>query len=169
MLYEWQHWQNKENKNKHCVVITVFLLPALQTGCRGSPGCVNLSQHRRRAFPLAECSLPWSFLIWRQHLLWCTRPLWQKKKKKQSAKLRKQLCKLLFVKSNRENNVNMYICTFKQYVCVLPIFVQGHLIAINILGREFVYWLGTLPVSHLSTLQKGEERKLHKTGVCGKM
>lgn len=38
-------------------------LPVLQTGCMGIPGCVNLSQHRRRAFPLAECSLPWSSLI----------------------------------------------------------------------------------------------------------
>lgn len=43
----------------------------------GRPEWINLSQHRRRAFPQAECSLPWSFLIWRPHWQWRTLSLWK--------------------------------------------------------------------------------------------
>lgn len=53
----------------YVLFFSIYLFsPALQTGCMGSPGCVNLSQHRKRAFSLAECSLLWSFLISRPHL-----------------------------------------------------------------------------------------------------
>ena len=48
----------KREKSKENV-----FLPVPQTGCRGRPVYVNLSQRRRRAFPLAECSSPWSYLI----------------------------------------------------------------------------------------------------------
>ncbi len=51
------------------------------------------------------------------------------------------------------------------YIYILPVFVKRHLIAINVLSIELVYCLGTLPVSHLSTLHRGEEGKLH-TGEC---
>lgn len=52
-------------------------IPAFRTGCRGSPGCVNLSQRTWRASPQAECSLLGSSLTWRLRWWRCTRNPWQ--------------------------------------------------------------------------------------------
>lgn len=44
-------------------------------------------------------------------------------------------------------------------ILLLPVFLQRHLIPVYVLGRKLIDGLGTVPVSHLSTLHRGEERK----------
>lgn len=126
--------------------------PGSQTGWKGRRGCANLSQHTWRACRQTESSSLGFCLIWRRRWWW-----WQRCPCKHDTHLPMSLKKK---KAFRDTLTVKNVCRTD-----LPIFLQGHHVAIDICRWEVVYGSGRLPVLCRCRLKEEQD----KGGCCWKM